>query len=112
MKQARRLLQEASEEVRLQAIRMIGGPVVARCGPQLQQHADGVAAVLQQALADPFHEIKKVGTMHPSFRGYKIVPHALSAAPCLILQGDSLRWACWKIALEDVGLRGGSRGFD
>lgn len=39
---------------------MIGGPILERCGPVLSQHAAALASILQQALADPFHEIKKV----------------------------------------------------
>ena len=54
------VLQETSEEVRLQVVKMIGGPVLERCGPVLSQHAAALASILQQALADPFHEIKKV----------------------------------------------------
>ena len=57
------LMQETSEEVRLKVVQMIAGPVVECCGPQLSQHAADLASILQQALADPFHEIKKVTSL-------------------------------------------------
>lgn len=59
------LMQETSEEVRLKVVQMIAGPVVERCGPQLSQHAAALASILQQALADPFHEVKKVTSWLP-----------------------------------------------
>ncbi len=53
-------VQETSEEVRLQIVAMIGGPAMDRCGSQLVQHVAAITCILQQALDDPFHEVKKV----------------------------------------------------
>jgi hypothetical protein len=50
---------EPSEEVRLQALRLLEAQLVPRGGSQLAAHVGDVGAILCRALEDPFHEIKK-----------------------------------------------------
>lgn len=70
---------EASEELRLALIDLVGGPVVVRCGHQLDPYLGLVVQVVCRSLDDPFHKIKKVTytlqTMHYSLNTHAEACH-------------------------------------